>query len=166
MISRKISAGSLTRGALPSPEKKSSTDLAAGLVTGRARASPPFGLIKIHTSILLTDVTRQGPHYLVMIGADRRSCICQTGKIFHDKRFGRQPFQGGQGADTDIPIVLPDIVHVRYPLYIDENRRALDPVLHIHQQVGSTRKNFGCRLFLQNVHGRLKIFWLKMFKFW
>jgi hypothetical protein len=111
------------------------TDLAAGLVTGRARASPPFGLIKIHTSILLTDVTRQGPHYLVMIGADRRSCICQTGKIFHDKRFGRQPFQGGQGADTDIPIVLPDIVHVRYPLYIDENRRALDPVLHIHQQV-------------------------------
>ena len=124
------------------------TDLAAGLVTGRARASPLFGLIKIHTSILLTDVTRQGSHNLVMIGADRRSRPCQTGKFFHNKRFSRQPFQGGQGADTDIAIVLPDIVQVRYSFNVDDNRRALDPMLHIHQQVGSTREDFASRLIL------------------
>jgi hypothetical protein len=101
-----------------------------------------------------------------MIGADRSGRLCQTGKIFHDKSFGRQPFQGGQSADTEIPIVLPDIVQVRYPLYIDENRRALDPVFHIHQQVGSTCKDFGSRLILQNGHSRFKIFRFTIFKFW
>jgi hypothetical protein len=54
----------------------------------------------------------------------------------------------------------------RYSFNVDENRRALNPVLHIHQQVGSAREDFSSRLFLQNGDGRFKIFWLKILKFW
>ncbi len=145
------------------------TDLAAGLVTCRPRASPPFGLIKIHTPVLLADVTRQGSHNLMMIGAHRRRRLVQDpGKFSTIRDVGLQPFQRASMPRSGYPrcpgAYSPDRA-IR--LILTRTGRALNPVLHIHQQVGPAREDFGGRLiFAEWIAASLMILWLKIFKFW
>jgi len=75
-------------------------------------------------------------------------------------------FQGDQGADPHISVVLPYIIQIGYALDIDHNRRAFNAVLHIYQQIRPAGENSGLRFILQNRNGLIYRFGLIIFKFW
>jgi hypothetical protein len=123
-------------------------------------------LVKKFAAILLADVPGNGPHHLMMIGAHSGGGLGQTRQVFLNRTGRINALQRGQGTDPDISIVPLHIVQIGNALYIDYNRGTLDPMFHINQKIGSTCKDPGGRLVLQNGHRLIDILWLEVLKFW
>jgi hypothetical protein len=120
-------------------------DLTTGLKACRVGTSPPPGLIKKLAPVLLTNISRQGAHGLMMIGAHRRCRFGQTGQFFKDQRGLINALESREAAQAKVAVILPDIVQILNALYIDKRGWRFDPVFHIDQQVGSPGQYFSQR---------------------
>src|SRR5271157_720904 len=110
--------------------------VSTGFETGLSGTPPPLGLIKVLTPGLLTQVSSDSPHDLMVIRSYGGCGNSQGRQLLSHKCIVIDYLKRSKCANLQDPICLPDVIEFRQAFETDYRRRRLHLVFHVYQEIG------------------------------